>query len=63
MITKTIKEIPYYKKIKGDGHPEVSFFGSYPSDEYEVKYRKVLELNENGRITYHNLKTNNKQKN
>ena len=55
MITKTIKEIPYYKKIKGDGPPEVSFFGSYPSDDYEVKFRKVLELNENGRITYHNL--------
>lgn len=55
MITKTIKEIPYYKKIKGNGPLEVSFFGAYPSDDYVVKYRKVLELNENGRITYHNL--------
>ena len=33
MITKTIKEIPYYKKIKGDGPSEVSFFGSYTSDD------------------------------
>lgn len=59
MITKTIKEIPYYKKIKGNGPNEVSFFGSHPSsDDYEVKYRKVLELNENGRITYQNAPNN-----
>tara|TARA_R100001591_G_C4240611_1_gene154486 strand:+ start:367 stop:552 length:186 start_codon:yes stop_codon:yes gene_type:complete len=58
MITRRIVEIPYYKKIKGNGPNEVSFFGSYPSDDYEVKFRKVLELNENGRITYQKAPNN-----
>ena len=55
MIKKKIIDMPYYKKVSGPGPNEVSFFGAFPGDNYQVKYRPALELNDNGRITIHNM--------